>query len=140
MSEPLDLLKAYYVHISHSIDEKGVYPHQMMCEDGDGKLGVYALMLNKPEEVLRAVLKALMEHKPKQLIYGMDRYCKPGQGTTLGDCIAGGYWNGEAWRPYIIEYQHEPRIIKPMDFDNAFWKRSVKAEWTDYLKAALAQE
>jgi hypothetical protein len=140
MSEPLDLLKTYHDHISRSIDEKGVYPHQMMCEDDDGKLGVYALMLNKPHEVLQAVLKALMEHKPKQLIYGLDRFCKSGQGTTLGDCIAGLYWNGEAWRPFIIEYQHEPRVVKPIDFDNQWWKKSLQQEWTDFLKRALLQE
>lgn len=139
MSEPLYLPDEYHRHISLAIDEKGVYPHQMLVEDKDGKLGVYALALPEPHQVLTAMLKALME-KPKQLIYGMDRYCKEGQGTTLGDCIAGAYWNGEAWRPFVIEYQNEPRIVKPLDWNNAWWKKAIKSELTDFLDRALGQK
>lgn len=140
MDKPLYLPDVYHDHISRAIDEKGVYPHQMLCEDQDGKLGVYALMLNKPHEVFNAVMKCLVQDKPKQLIYGMDRFCKPGQGTTLGDCIGGAYWNGEAWRVFIIEYQNEPRIVKPLDWTNEFWKKSIRAELTEFMKSALAQK
>ncbi len=137
--DSVNLANDYYDLIVGSIDEKGVYPHQMLVLQKNGKVGVYALALTEPHQVLNTMMKVLVDEKPAQLIFGMDRFTKPGQGTTLSDCVAGAFWNGDAWRVFVIEYQNEPRIVKPMDWDNEFWKKSVKDEIMDFMGDALGQ-
>jgi hypothetical protein len=135
----MDIPQIYHDNIARLINEKGVFPHQMLVEDKDGKLGFMALALDQPSQVMNHMLQVLVKEKPRQLMYGMDRYCKPGQGTTLNDCIGGAYWNGEAWRVFVIEYQHEPRIVKPIDWHNDWWKKSIREELTVFLDLALGQ-
>jgi hypothetical protein len=127
MSEEIDITKLFYDHVSMSIDEKGVYPHIMMVEDGSSTLHIHALMLEHPFQVFSAVAKQILDN-PKKLIYGLDRFCKDGQGTTLGDCVAGAYWDGSVWKSFIIEYQHEPRIVQPMEWENKSWNDMVMTE------------
>lgn len=131
----------FHGSVVRAIEEKGVYPHIMLVLDQNDQLHVHALALAEPEQVMHHMMKVLVNDKPKQLIYGMDRYCKPGQGTTLGDCVAGAYWSEEAdsWRVFVIEYQHEPRIVKPLDWNNEFWKRAIRDELTSFLTNALGQ-
>lgn len=136
----VNLPEDYFSHIERSIDEKGVYPHQMMLVDKNDGLGLYAIAMNEPCQVFNAVMAAVMKEQPKELIYGLDRFAKSGQGTKLGDLIAGNYWNGEVWRPFIIEYQHEPRVVKPLNWGNEFWNAALKEEWTDFLRTALGQK
>lgn len=134
------LPEKYHNVISKFIDEKGVFPHQMLVLDQNDKLGVFALALDKPNEMMHVVIKTLVKENPKELIYGLDRFTKAGQGTTLGDLVAGCYWNGTGWRPFIIEYQHEPRVVKPIEWNNAHWNENLKKELLDYMKGALKQD
>lgn len=134
----MELPTLYHNHIGICIGQGGVYPHVMMVEDPQNKLGVFALDL-KPEQVMKKAVDTLIKEKPKQLMFGLDRYSKPNQGTTLGDLIGGLYWNGDGWRPFIIEYQDEPRIVKPLDWDNPYWKESLKREFLGFLKEVLGQ-
>jgi hypothetical protein len=137
---PIDLPEIYHSNIANWIDESGVYPHQAMVVDKNGKIGVFALDFRTPSEVMNELLKVLLKEQPKEMIYGLDRFTKPNQGTTLGDVIAGAYWNGDAWRSFIIEYQHEPRIVKPLDWNNKFWTAAIKEELTSFMDKAFAQK
>lgn len=126
MKTPLDL---FHDLIARSIDAKGVYPHQCLYTHDGGKLVLSALDF-KAEQVYRYLLTVMLEKKPEEIVFGLDRFCKEGQGTTLGDCITGAHWNAKSagtplWRPFVIEYQHEPRIVKPMDFENRFWNSRI---------------
>lgn len=136
----MNLTDTFFNHVSNCVDEKGVYPHVMMIIDKDDKLGVFTLAVDSPTQVMNQMVKTLTKENPKELIYGLDRFSKPGQGTTLGDLVAGAYWNGEAWRSFIIEYQHEPRVVKPLDWDNDHWNKALKGELVGFMKKAFAQE
>lgn len=132
-----NLPELYHRVIGTAIDEKGVFPHQCIWLDEDGKVNMGALALNRPDEVMAAVVKILVKEKPTELMYGLDRFSKPGQGTELKDLIAGAYWNGEAWRVFTIEYQNDPRIVKPIDWDNDWWKHAVRHEITQVMDSML---
>lgn len=110
--------------ISRAIDEQGVFPHQ--CLDiKDGKVTMSAVAINDPAQAYVYVKSIMLTRKPDQLAFGLDRFCKEGQGTTLNDCITGAYRNEGTWKPFVIEYQNEPRIVKPIDWENAFWNERI---------------
>jgi ParB/RepB/Spo0J family partition protein len=102
---------AYHRIISIAIDAEGVFPHQCIFRCGE-KQTMAALDLNPAETVYSWLRQTLAKEKPDELIFGLDRFCKPGQGTTLGDCITGAWLAVSTWNPFVIEYQHEPRIVK----------------------------
>lgn len=129
----IDLPSDYYDTIVRAIDENGVYPHNMLVLGRDDRLTVCVFDYQRPDQIMNYIMKVLVEENPKQLIYGMDRFCKPGQGTTLGDCVAGAFWNNNQWRPFVIEYQHEPRQVKPLDWNNEFWKVAVRKELMEHF-------
>jgi len=118
------LPEIYQRLIGSSIDANGVYPHHCLWRK-NGKVSMAALALPRPRQVLATVVLTMIQELPDELIYGLDRFCLPGQGTTLRDCIAGAHYCGDKWRPFVIEYQHEPRIVKPIAWDNEFWNCSV---------------
>lgn len=111
--------------ISNAIDEAGVYPHQAIAKRADGKLEMMAL-----DGALLGVLVAKAnEPQIVELIYGFDRMTRPGQGTEFADCLAGAYYQqGAGWRPLVIDYQHEPRIVRPINWANGFWAQAIRRE------------
>jgi hypothetical protein len=121
------LAEAFHALIASSIDAVGVYPHKCLHVK-DGKLTMAAIMINDPGQVYAALLAICLNKKPDEIIFGLDRYCKPGQGTTLGDCITGANFAAGVWKPFVIEYQHEPRIVQPIQWDNPFWNAHVMDE------------
>lgn len=125
------LPETFHALVASSINEDGVYPHHCLSLK-DGKLTMQALMID-PMQVYVVALKFVTKEKPDELIFGLDRFCKEDQGTTLKDCIAGAHWDGKTWRPFIIEYQHEPRIVKPLDWENETWNQFVTNELRQWL-------
>lgn len=122
-----NLPEMYHGVISSFIDEKGVFPHQAIGLTHEDKYEVMAVMVH-PEQMLHHVAKCIQSKKYKEFIWSMDRSCREGQGTTLGDCVAGYYWNGENYKPFIIEYQHNPRILKEIQWDNQAWTEMLKGD------------
>lgn len=122
------LTAAYHDWLSSTIDENGVsLAHALMLDD-DGKIGVYALDLT-PAQIYTMMLREWVRQKPRELIFALDRFARPGQGTTLGDLVAGHHFvAGEPSRPFVIEYQHSPRIVRPIDWDNACWNEMLRRE------------
>ena len=129
------LTEIYHSAISAFIDSKGVYPHKAIGLSHDNKIDMMAFMV-RPEQVLELVAKAIRSKQYRELIWSMDRSCSAGQGTTLGDCVAGYYWDGENYKPFIIEYQHDPRILKDIQWDNPAWNEMLKND-LEYVKFNL---
>jgi len=118
-----DLLKMYHDLVSLSIGESGVYPHHAIAIRKDA--GVEMLVLDlSPKQVFLLISKKIKESD--ELIFALDRTCKDGQGTTLGDCVAGLHWIEGELKPFIIEYQDSPRIVKEIDWNNEFWTQALK--------------
>ncbi|MBX3397519.1 MAG: hypothetical protein KF873_02150 [Gemmataceae bacterium] len=124
---PAPLPEVFHRMVETSINAKGVFPHLAVWLDQDRKLCMGSLHLNQPHQVMGWVA-ATLASGAVELVYGLDRFARPGQGTTLGDLIAGAWFTGRDCKPFVIEYQHEPRIVKPIDWGNEFWSRSVGGE------------
>lgn len=118
------LVEQFHEHIDRCIDAGGVYPHQAIHVKA-GKYTMMALDLNDAAQVYMTIAAVMLKESPEEAVVGLDRFCKDGQGTTLGDCITAAYWDGKLWRPFIIEYQHEPRIVLPVNWDNEFWNPRI---------------
>ena len=131
----INLPEMYYDMISRYIDEEGVYPHQCFWIDKEtGKVSVVALAVT-PDQAMTKVFEFLP--KASELIYSLDRSARDNQGTELGDLVAGCYWKDGEWTPFIIEYQNEPRIVKPMNWDNTWWNESLRKELTHFKQQRL---
>lgn len=121
-----DLFKFYWDLTVLAIDENGVFPHNAIVINQEGTTELMALMVDS-KDALKAIANVIRKN-PKELIFGMDRTCREGQGTTLKDCVAGCHLKDGKFTPFIIEYQHNPRIVKPMDYENQFWIETLKKE------------
>ena len=127
-----DLPTLYHQTIALCIDEEGVMPHQCIVRHGDA-VSMAALAL-PPGGVLSYVRRGFERGGVDELIYGLGRFTRPGQGANLGDVVAGGWYRRDrGWRIGIIEYQHEPRIVLPWCWDNAFWNAAVGHELSQVL-------
>ncbi|CAN5371224.1 hypothetical protein BH10PSE14_BH10PSE14_04680 [soil metagenome] len=117
----------YHEHLARCIDEKGIeIPHGFVVHQ-DGTMTLLALAV-PPDHAYRVMLSQWLRDA-KEMIFALDRFARDGQGTTLGDLMAGYYFvRGERPRPFIIEYQHEPRIVYPIAWDNAFWNSALARE------------
>jgi hypothetical protein len=101
-------------------------PHALAL-NAAGEMTVYALALDV-QSAYRLMASTWLRGEVVELIFALDRFAKPGQGTTLGDLLAGWHWSKAGRRPFIIEYQHEPRIVKPVEWGNAFWNAALTGE------------
>ena len=132
------LPEVYREWIAATIDEKGVGLSHGMIVDADGGMTLYALDLTPPQ-AYAMMLGEWTKRRPAEMIFALDRFTKPGQGTTLGDLVAGFYCPSQsaAPRPFILEYQHEPRIVKPIEWDNLFWNAALHSEIIAALRGRL---
>jgi hypothetical protein len=130
MAKTKPLEEQYHDLISTWIDEKGVYPHKMLSLDSEGRLTLSALDLKPPQAIETFLAETI---KAEEVIFGLDRFTRDGQGTTLSDVITCVHFRREtpdtvSWRPGIIEYQHEPRIVKPWNWENRHWNGVIMGE------------
>lgn len=112
----------FWEMVAGSIDEEGVYPQQMITVE-DGALCVHALCINPPQ--IMQLVKRKIAEGVEELIFGLDRTTKPGQGTEFADVLTCGHYKDGQWRVGVINYQHEPRIVRDWDWDNEFWTEAV---------------
>lgn len=119
--------------IGFAIDEEGVYPHQGFSKTAEGKLEIGALALDYPG-CLKWFWDKVCIEGASEVIFGIDRTTKEGQGTEFADVITLCHWQdptagqlaldgswGNSFRIGVINYQHEPRIVRPIDWENEFW-------------------
>lgn len=126
------LPEMYFDIVAGMIDEAGVYPHQGIWKGADGKLSLMSMDLH-PNQAAEMVLRLVKSRKAVEAIFGLDRTAMPDQGTTLGDLVAGVHFVGGERRPFVIEYQHAPRIVKPIDFGNDIWNAMLLREVRGFL-------
>lgn len=136
------MLEIYHSLLSDSINEEGVYPHPAIIRDANGHTTMLSLDLTA-SEAMKVFITQIHKLGGVEAILAMDRYTKPGQGTKYNDLMAGWYYNAESALSYqdrlqtfIIEYQHEPRIVDPYVWDNPFWTPILKEQFFTAAKWA----
>lgn len=134
---PKALPDQYHELVSTSIDEKGIeIPHGLIIDDDDA-LTMIALAV-PASQGYGFMLAQWVKLRGKEMIFAFDRFTREGQGTTLGDVMAGHYCTRAGTRPFIIEYQHAPRIVKPIQWDNAFWNSGLNSELLQHLRGTVS--
>lgn len=118
-----DLLKKFVKHVEAILEPRGVFPHVALWRlAGENKLNMAAIAINEPDQVLGYVLDRLINEPVEELVFGLDRYSKPGQGVSTKDflCVYH-YLADEGWLYGVLEYQYKPRIFKPIHWRHPVW-------------------
>ena len=132
------LHEVFHDWLGHTIDESGVeIPHGLVVDQAN-QLTVIALAV-PPEQAYQVMFAQVAKAKAREAIFALDRFAKPNQGTTLGDLVAGHHFSGGTWRPFVVEYQHAPRIVKPFDWTNSFWNAALTDELAGALRATISR-
>jgi hypothetical protein len=138
-----DVITTFVSLNTASIDADGIRIPQAVARNADGGIVVAALAMsgeNSCYEAFRAITALVAKEHPEELIWGWDRFTKPGQGTELGDFLSVHHWQrGRGWRFGVMEYQHSPRIVKPIVWDHSFWAPMLKRELSS-MTARLRKE
>lgn len=130
----MDLVERFHEYVLGMIDEKGVYPSPGMSVDADGKMQVAALC--EPDTAFNWFWNQVTIKQAKECIFGLDRSTRDGQGTEFADVLTCVHWkegmDGKPWdtsfRIGVINYQNDPRIVRPFDFANEFWSEKMTGE------------
>ncbi|MEJ8630630.1 hypothetical protein P0F65_13680 [Sphingomonas sp. I4] len=135
-SSPVPLTTVFHEYVAATMDEDGfAIPHALVL-DASGGMTIAALNL-EPGQAYAFMLK-LWADGATEMIFALDRYALPGQHTTLGDLLAGFHFTrAAAPRPFIIEYQYEPRIVQPINWENPFWTSALDSEFSQILASRL---
>lgn len=112
--------------IEISIQDGDFGSPQAVGFDHEEKAHIFSFLAVSPEEAMRFIKK---EHrKYPKFIYGLDRFCKPNQGTELSSCVAGLYIQNGTLKPFIVEY--ERKVIKHINYQNESWNEALKKEFS----------
>lgn len=122
-----------------SVEQKGYYPFPMIVFKDGGLIEVYAIDL-PVDATLRQFVIATIERNVRFAFLGLDRTTKPGQGTEFADILtvftyerapefqAEFLIRDQYRRCAVLNYQFEPRIIRPFDWENKYWTEQMLAE------------
>ena len=134
----MPLTVMYHEWMAATVDEDGFEMPYGLVLDDDGQITVMALALT-PDQAYQHMLKHWTEHRPAEMIFAIDRYAKPGQGTTLRDLMAGWHFikADPRPRPFVVEYQFDPRLVKPIEWDNLHWNAALTRELSGHLRHHL---
>ncbi len=121
-------LVAYYEKmLPKFIDPEGFSHPPMLGLKHTGELVMAAPFV--PQELMfdtaQRMLIANLEFK--EVVFAVDRFTKPGQGTKYDDVLTVFWWYGPYEQNYgfrfgVINYKKtEPVIIEPIDWNNEFW-------------------
>lgn len=112
------------------IDENGIRIPNMIVSNGDG-YDVHGLGFHGPNLALltyKHVASVYLRQRPQQLIFGMDRYALPDQDIPTKDFLSVHFWTGKIWRLGVLAYQHEPRIVHPIDWQTTTMRAALRKE------------
>lgn len=126
----MNLVEEFEHMIAVGIDETGVHPNPGMHIAEDGTLNLSALDL-EPEQIFDWFWNLISVENCQEIIFGLDRSTKKGQGTEFSDVVTCCHWREKWNKPFrigVINYQHEPRIVRPIDWENQFWIKQMGAE------------
>lgn len=119
--------------VAESLDSDGVYPHICVCQPAEGKLEVQLLYYDYSQVIAHCAQLKLLG--ATEIMFGVDRTTKEGQGTEFKDVLTCGHWQCDnGWRIAVLNYQYEPRILRDFDWDNAFWSAAMLEEIQRYEK------
>lgn len=135
-----DLIKTFEDFVGGIISEEGINPAVGFARTGDKK-EVCALAL-PPDEIYEWFWTKICCEFVNEIVFGLDRTTMEGQGTEFADVFTVIHWTDDykegkwarSFRIGALNYQHEPRIVRPIDWDNEFWSENMTQEALWQLK------
>ncbi len=140
VTPPPDDLPAKFLKMnSIMIDANGIRLPQAIAKMRDGTLTIIGLDgAGGPLFCYAALAQLVRQSVPVELVFGLDRYCLPDQGTELCDVLSVHHYRfGHGWRYGIIEYQHKPRVVKPIAWDHPWWTERLNRETLSHFRNFL---
>jgi hypothetical protein len=122
-----NLSAAYFAHLPQIITEEGFPNAPIWSLNHTGELTYIAVHGLSPEQIINVAHDILADLSCKEIVFAIDRFTKPGQGTKYDDVLTIYWWYGPheahaGWRFGVVNYkQGDPPIIEPIDWDNEFW-------------------
>ena len=134
MSTDKDLPSRFHEYVAIMLDEKGVYPFPGMALRQAG--GIEFAAITDVNLTYSWFWDQITQENAAEVILGIDRTTLPGQGNEFGDVLTCCHWrdgmDGNKWdtsyRIGVIDYQHEPRIVRPWNWANEFWIEMMTRE------------
>lgn len=123
----------FFAHVERSIDESGVHPFPGIAIKQDG--GIEFAAITDAGLCFQWFKKHLIDLDCAEVIVGIDRTTREGQGTEFDDVLTCFHWQREhqdVLRVGVINYQFEPFIVRPFDWNNEFWRKRVLDEVNTY--------
>lgn len=129
-----DLPTRFHESVERMIDKKGVYPQPGMALRQDGKMEIAAI--TDAQLAYRWFWEQITQNYAIEVIFGVDRTTQPDQGTEFNDVLTCCHWregmDGNPWqtsfRIGVIDYQNEPRIVRPWNWANKYWSERMGTE------------
>lgn len=136
---PAELPAAFYDHLVRTVSADGWRLAPGWILDPEGKLTVMAMDL-APDQIYSAMALQTAKLNATAFVFAIDRYGKPGQGTTRSDLLAGHVSTDgpRGVRPFIVEYDPANGVVDPMNYDNAHWNAALKAEFDGVMRSVAA--
>lgn len=104
------------------IGPEGVSPGLGVLVDEDGQMTILAMAISSRDFRRHVSDQISQMENPESACFAFDCFARDGQGTTLQDLLVIYQWSKSKWSfAGIVEYQDEPRLIKPLNTDNDHW-------------------
>lgn len=120
--------------IESIIDEKGMEVSHGIAMTKDGGIEIVVMMCD-PGRCYEWLLCTIASRQDiVEVMIGIDRYTKPGQGNEFADVIGGVHWRrvGQMkgiMRPFIIDYKFgPPKVVRDVSYRNSFWNQVLEQE------------
>ena len=115
-----DLTEVLFGLVESSVGEKGVYPQQCAFTDREGQMTLLALAVSGTQ-ALDVAAEKVKSGEAVELVVGIDMWTKEDQGTEFEDVVVVCHFKDGNVRVGVIDYQNEPRIVRPLRWDNEHW-------------------
>lgn len=123
----------FFAHVERLIDSSGVHPFPGIAVKQDG--GIEFAAITDAGLCFQWFKTHLKKLDCAEVIVGIDRTTREGQGTEFDDVLTCFHWQREhqdVLRVGVINYQFEPLIVRPFDWNNEFWRKRVLDEVNTY--------
>ena len=122
-----ELVQQYEASLSLWLREDGFPNLPALVRHHDDHITMVLMAIPQKLIFQTVVQKFMSDITVKELIFGVDRFTKPGQGTKYADVLTIFWWQRErdddhGFRFGVVNYRPPPHaIIEPIDWNNAFW-------------------
>jgi hypothetical protein len=127
-----DLVKQFEDYLPTQIEEAGFERPLLLASHHDGQITMAVMAIPGDQIFHHACHHFLTDLTVKELIFCVDQYTKPNQGTKYDDALIVFWWAGEYTEDYgfrfgVINYRPPPNLlIEPIDWNNAYWTEKMR--------------